>query len=56
MVRIPLAPSMTLQFKAVIAAIRTLIFLVRKYLFVFARVAILSLFYASFDVTYRFIL
>lgn len=47
MARIPLAPSMTLQFKDVFAAILTRIFLVRRYLFVFANEAMYSLFYAK---------
>ena len=38
--RIPFAPSMTLQFSAVFAAIRTLIAFVRRYLLVLAREAI----------------
>lgn len=43
MERIPVAPSMTLQFNEVLAAILTRIFLVRKYLFVFANEAMCSL-------------
>lgn len=39
MERIPLAPSMTLQFKEVLAAILTRIFFVRRYLFVLAKEA-----------------
>lgn len=47
MARIPLAPSITLQFRDVFAAIFTRIFLVRRYLFVFANEAMYSLFYAK---------
>lgn len=54
MERIPLAPSMTLQFNDVFAAILTRIFFVRRYLFVFASDAMYSLFYATFLVNWRF--
>lgn len=43
----PFAPSMTLESRAVLTAIRTRIFFVRKYLFDFASVAI-SIYYTVF--------
>lgn len=54
MERIPLAPSITLQLRAVFAAIFTRIRLVRRYLFVFAKDAMLPLFYVNFAEICRF--
>lgn len=54
MERIPLAPSITLQFNDVLAAILTRIFLVRRYLFVVAREATCRLFYVTLDVNCGF--